>query len=96
MVHGEVLFPNAVVYDRQSSVEDYIQQAGGYNQNADNSRVIVLHPDGRTSEGAKMALKAGDEIMVLPKVDSKNIEVTRGITQIIYQIAVAAKIVFGL
>lgn len=96
MVHGEVLFPNAVVFDRAASVDDYIQQAGGYTQNADGSRVIVLHPDGRTTEGAKLALKAGDEIMVLPKVDTKNIEVTRGISQIIYQIAVAAKIVFGL
>jgi hypothetical protein len=34
--------------------------------------------------------------MVLPKVDTKNIEVTRGITQILYQIAVAAKVAFGL
>lgn len=96
MVHGEVLFPNAVVYDPAATVDHYIQQAGGYTQNADGSRIIVVHPDGLTSEGGKVVLKAGDEIMVLPKVDTKNIEVTRGITQIIYQIAVAAKIVFGL
>jgi hypothetical protein len=38
----------------------------------------------------------GDEIMILPKIDSKNIEVTRGITQILYQIAIAAKVAFGL
>jgi hypothetical protein len=34
--------------------------------------------------------------MILPKIDSKNIEVTRGITQILYQIAIAAKVAFGL
>jgi len=96
MVHGEVLFPNAIVHDGESKVEDYIRQAGGYTQNADGSRLVVLRQDGSFSEGAEVDVRAGDEIMVLPKVDTKNIEVTRGITQIIYQIAVAAKIVFGL
>lgn len=95
MVHGEVLFPNAIVHDTRSSAEDYIQQAGGYTQNADGSRVIVIRQDGSYgSAGDKIA--AGDEIMVLPKVDTKNVEVARGISQIIYQIAVAAKVVFGL
>jgi hypothetical protein len=65
-------------------------------QNADGSRIVVLHPDGGFNEGMGVALKPGDEIMVLPKVDTKSVEITRGITQIIYQIAVAAKIVFGL
>lgn len=95
MVHGEVLFPNAIVYDSRSTAEDYVQQAGGYTQNADGSRLIVMHQDGSFgSNGEKIG--AGDEIMVLPKVDTKNVEVARGISQIIYQIAVAAKVVFGL
>jgi hypothetical protein len=34
--------------------------------------------------------------MVLPKIDTKRIEITRGITQIIYQIAVAAKVLLAL
>jgi protein involved in polysaccharide export with SLBB domain len=29
MVHGEVLFPNAVVFAANASVEDYVEQAGG-------------------------------------------------------------------
>jgi protein involved in polysaccharide export with SLBB domain len=96
LVHGEVLFANAIVFDRESSVADYITQAGGYTQNADSSRIVVLHQDGSFSEGQDFVPQPGDEIMVLPRVDTKNIEVTRGITQILYQIAVAAKIVFGL
>ncbi|TQV61493.1 MAG: polysialic acid transporter, partial [Halothiobacillaceae bacterium] len=54
------------------------------------------HQNGSFSESDDAELQPGDEIMVLPKVDSKNIEVTRGISQIVYQIAVAAKVVFGL
>ena len=34
--------------------------------------------------------------MVLPTVDTKNIEIARGITQILYQIAIAAKVVIDL
>jgi protein involved in polysaccharide export with SLBB domain len=96
MVHGEVLFPNAVIHDRKLKVNDYIRQAGGYTQNADRSRIIVLHQNGSFTEGARTSLVPGDEIMVLPKVDTKRIETTRGITQIIYQIAVAARIAVGL
>jgi len=33
---------------------------------------------------------------VQPKADTKSIEVTRGITQIIYQSAIAAKVALGL
>ncbi len=95
-VHGEVLFPNAIVYARNMTAEDYIKQSGGFTQNADNSRILVLRQDGTFTDGLTASLIPGDEIMVLPKVDSKNIEVTRGISQIIYQLAVAAKVVFGL
>ena len=34
--------------------------------------------------------------MVLPKIETKNVEVARAITQIVYQIAVAARIALGL
>jgi hypothetical protein len=41
-------------------------------------------------------MRPGDVIMVLPKIETKNVEVARGITQIIYQTAVAARIALGL
>ena len=37
-----------------------------------------------------------DEIMVLPKYESKNIVVTRGISTILYQLAVGAKVILSL
>lgn len=95
LLSGEVLFPNALVYKPNASVEDYIALAGGYTQSADTSKQVILRPDGSVSPVGSIP-QPGDEIMILPKIDSKNIEVTRGITTIIYQIAVAAKVVFGL
>ena len=96
LVSGEVLFPNALVFDAAAGTEEYIARSGGYTQGADKAKVIVLRQDGSVADISKGGLKAGDEIMVLPKIETKSIEITRGITQIVYQIAVAAKVLFGL
>ncbi|HET9644160.1 MAG TPA: polysaccharide biosynthesis/export family protein [Burkholderiaceae bacterium] len=96
LVNGEVLFPNALVWQPGAGVDDYVKLAGGYNQGADKARVLVVRQDGRVTEAGSEALAPGDEIMVLPRIETKNVEVTRGITQIVYQIAVAAKVLFGL
>jgi protein involved in polysaccharide export with SLBB domain len=96
LVSGEVLFPNSLVFDSRAGAEDYVRLAGGYTQNADASKLVVVHQDGSVAEASRAALRPGDQIMVLPRIDTKKIEITRGITQILYQIAVAAKVVFGL
>jgi protein involved in polysaccharide export with SLBB domain len=96
LVSGEVLFPNALSFDQRAVADDYIARSGGYNQGADRARVIVVHQDGSVRDARQAEVRAGDEIMVLPKIETKNIEITRGITQIVYQIAIAAKVLFGL
>lgn len=95
MVSGEVLLPNALVHEPGAGVQAYIDQAGGYTQNADQARLLVLRQDGSVADPAA-PLQPGDEVMVMPQIKTKNVEVTRGITQILYQIAVAAKVLFGL
>lgn len=96
LVSGEVLFPNALVFDRQANVNDYVARAGGYNQGADRAKVVVVRQDGSVTQDKRADLRPGDEIMVLPKIETKNIEITRGLTQIVYQLAVAAKVLFDL
>ena len=97
MVHGEVMFPNAVEWQKGMSARDYIDQVGGFTQKSNKSKVIVVHQNGE-SELVKSSyeLVQGDEIMVLPKVSSKGVEVARGLTQILYQIAIAAKVALDL
>lgn len=104
LVSGEVLFPNAVAFDSALDLSDYIDRAGGYAQNADTSRVVVAHRDGSYEEaasggtffGSKATVRSGDEILVLPKVDVKSRQITKDLTQILYQIAISAKVVLGL
>lgn len=97
MVHGEVMFPNAVEWQKGMSAKDYINQVGGFTQKSNKSKVIIVHQNGESElVKAKYQLREGDEIMVLPKVDSKRIEIGRGLTAILYQIAIAAKVALDI
>lgn len=106
LINGEVLFPNAVAFDSALQLDDYIRRAGGYAQNADTSRVLVAHRDGSFEEageegglfggGTRADVRPGDEILVLPRIDVKSRQIAKDLTQILYQIAVSAKVVLGL
>nr|MBP8926130.1 polysialic acid transporter [Pseudomonadales bacterium] len=107
LVSGEVLFPNAIAFDKKLDLEDYVQSAGGYTQNANLARVVVAHRDGSFNEAsgrkslfrsapASADVRAGDEILVLPKIDVKSRQIWKDLTQIMYQIAVSAKIVLDI
>lgn len=97
MVHGEVAFPNGIEYRSGLKVDDYIEQVGGFSQKSNKSKIILVRQNGK-AELVKKAEKVqqGDEILVLPKAQTKGIELTRGITQVLYQIAVAAKVALDL
>ncbi|WP_312982843.1 polysaccharide biosynthesis/export family protein [Atlantibacter sp.] len=97
IVHGEVLFPNAVSWEKGLDPEEYIEKCGGLTQKSGNSKIIVIRQNGEALNADDVKeMRAGDEIMVLPKYESKNIEVTRGISTILYQLAVAAKVILTL
>lgn len=92
LVHGEVRFPNAIAYMPEKTVKYYIEQAGGFTERANTDIILVLHPNGMFSEGDRVKIQPGDEILVLPKIEAKRIEIVRSITQILYQIAVTARV----
>lgn len=97
MVHGEVAFPNAIEFQPDMSAIDYINQVGGFSQKSNKSKVIVIHQNGETELVRKgYKIRQGDEILVLPKVTSKSVEIARGVTEVLYRIAVATKIALDL
>ena len=96
MVHGEVTMPRAIAYDSDSTVADYVRLAGGQMQRDAYSRVLLMRQDGTFADSPRAKPRPGDEILVLAKVGTRNIEVTRGITQILYQLAVAARVALDL
>jgi protein involved in polysaccharide export with SLBB domain len=109
LISGEVLFPNAIAFDQSLNLDDYIRRAGGYTQNADSARIVVARRDGSFVEAvadkgffgtgsstSNVLVRAGDEILVLPKIDVKSRQVWKEVAQIIFQIALTAKAVVGL
>lgn len=97
MVHGEVTFPNALTWREGMRADDYIDQVGGYTQSSNKSRIVLIHQNGEAElVRPSVQLSQGDEIMVLPKVKTKKIEVARGLTAILFQIAIATKTILDL
>lgn len=96
-VGGEVFMSQAVTYIHGATAGDYIKLAGGYTDRAHKNRVIILrsNADVVIAEDDSTVLP-GDEVLVPPRVDSKVLQNFMDITQVVYQIAVAAGVVVAL
>lgn len=96
MVHGEVTYPTAIAYDRRSTVADYVELAGGTMQRRGDTRILLLRQDGTFVQNSRARPSPGDEILVLPTVGVRSMEVARGISEILFQIAVVAQVALDL
>jgi len=94
IVQGEVSVPGAFVYIDKERLKYYIDLAGGYSQRADTSKILVLRSNGKAERfKGSLNMKPGDSILVLPKIDSQNLQILAMLTQILYQIAIATNVV---
>lgn len=91
-IGGEVLIPQAVVYNSNASIDDYVAWAGGFTERAEDTRIAIVRANGLVEFDSKKPIEKGDQILVLPRVDTKTMQAVKDITQIIYQIAVAANV----
>ena len=93
IVSGEVNTPKALVFSTNSNISHYIKNSGGYSERADTQRIMVKKPNGEFKNSSDTQLSPGDEIVVLPKVDTKTLQFAKDIMSIIFQTAVAGKAV---
>jgi protein involved in polysaccharide export with SLBB domain len=96
LITGEVLVPQAAVFTSGKDAMDYIERAGGFTQHADKDNILVVRLNGEVRKATDVSLQPGDEILVLPAVPTKNLQLATSITQILYQLAVAAKVAIDL
>ncbi|WP_027967601.1 polysaccharide biosynthesis/export family protein [Halomonas halocynthiae] len=96
LVSGEVVVPQAVVYRPGMSAEDYIEGAGGFTDRADKGHILVVRQNGAVRDADSIPMGPGDEILVMPRVPTKNLQLATSLTQILYQIAVATKVAIDL
>jgi len=102
LVQGEVSFPGAHTHLEGKAVSDYIALAGDFGERADRKRVLLIRRNGSVvkCDGKKgmekQGVDKGDSILVFPKLEGKTIQVTKDITQILYQIAIGAGVFLAI
>ena len=100
-VIGEVYVSNTHLYDERLNVADYVRLSGGMTDFADESNIYIIKSDGSIISPSQITsgffrssssqLTSGDTIVVPLEIGSFNqIRAATEITQIIYQMALAA------
>lgn len=104
-VMGEVQFATTHLYEQRLNAYDYIEQSGGTTSKADEKRVFIVKANGKIIRPKRSSwfrrknvdVEAGDTVVV--PLDATKVEpltAWTNVTQIIYQMALAAAAVAAL
>ena len=95
-VSGEVMVPQALVYEPGNKLSDYIDRVGGYTDRADKNKHMILRRNGEVipvyGSGDDVKIQPGDEIVTLPQVPSKSVDIIRMVTDIMFKVAASAAV----
>lgn len=96
-INGEVVLPQAIAWNEQDDVLDYVERSGGFTDNANTNKILVIRANGETEIGDNIRVLPGDEIIVMPEVKVNNLKLASTISDIIYKsvLAVAIPLNFG-
>ena len=73
-INGEVMYPNTVNFIEGLSLKDYINQAGGYNDNARKKQTYIIYMNGNVAKANRKHKPApGCEIVVPTKHQRKRL-----------------------
>ena len=101
-VLGEVYAPNAHIFKKKKSIQEYIDLSGGSNEYADSQNIYIIKADGSIIPPSEIkssgffragysVLGPGDAIVVPLKVSTFSaLKASTEISQIVYQMAIAA------
>lgn len=99
-VLGEVQYATSHLFDAMLDRDDYILRSGGLTSRADRRRIYVVRASGEVvarggsrwfSRSGRAEIRPGDTVVVPMDIDrGRQVALWSGITQIIYQLAIAA------
>ena len=70
-VHGDVMYPNTVVYKKGAKLKYYINQAGGYGTSAKKGKAYVVYMNGTVAKAkGSVRIEPGCQIIVPSKAPS--------------------------
>ena len=85
-----------MLFKQGRRAREYIQLSGGFSNQALKSSLVLVHTNGEVTRGENPVVRPGDEIIVLPKVPVKNLQIAATIVDILYKIAIAASVAVQL
>lgn len=97
IVQGEVLNPNAIVYNPDYGVDEYLEKSGGTKTSAALDSIFIVHANGEAEVAKKgfFFTKTADigpgDVVVVPMYIStiSGMQFAKDITSIVYQLAVS-------
>jgi protein involved in polysaccharide export with SLBB domain len=92
MVAGEVTAPQAVLWRPDLTIEDYVKRAGGFTQRGNVSNIMIRRASGELVLEPNVGPRPGDELIALPRLDPKLFQIGRDVLQLIYQVALSARV----
>lgn len=92
LLSGEVFVTQAMLHKPGLRAREYIKLAGGFSQQALTDRLVLVHANGEVTTAKNPRVRPGDEIIVLPKVPTKNLQLASILADILYKIAIATSV----
>jgi protein involved in polysaccharide export with SLBB domain len=103
IVQGEVGIPGAFTYVKEQNIDDYIKLAGGFSERANKSKILIIKISGKAENYdaslfsfGKPNIDEGDAILILPKAEGKILQFTNLVSQILYHVAIATKVILDI
>jgi len=93
LVSGEVTAPRAILWQANLTVADYVRQAGGYAPRGSSSTMMIRRASGELVLDLNQTPRPGDELIALPRLDPRYLQMLTDFTQVAFQIAFAARAV---
>lgn len=90
LVSGEVNAPRAILWQPNLTAGDYIRQAGGFSPRGAMSTLMIRRASGELVLDTNQAPRPGDELIALPRLDPRVLQIVTDFTQIAFQLAVIA------
>lgn len=99
-VSGDVVNAVSIKSNSRYSIKDYLMAAGGADKTANSKELLLIKESGAVQVIASNKwrstgmVEGGDQIIVLPSVNSENWQITESLSRIMYEVAIAAKVAF--
>ncbi len=96
LLSGEIFATQAILYRESFRARDYISLAGGFTDQAEKRRLVVIHANGEVTTDKNPLVRPGDEVIVMPKVPTKNLQLASILADILYKVAIATSVAMNI